>query len=91
MDTKDSNDRQADFPQMIDLMTCTKDNILSLEGFNEAKALEFIRQREQGKIYYDIDTFANDFNLQPHERLMIQERLIFPRKAVPKSGRTIDF
>lgn len=91
MDTKDSNDRQADFPQMIDLMTCTKDNILTLEGFNEAKALEFIRQREQGKVYYDIETFANDFNLQPHERLMIQERLIFPRKAVPKSGRMIDF
>ncbi|CCY25582.1 uncharacterized protein BN676_02159 [Brachyspira sp. CAG:484] len=79
------------FNGIVDLNICSKEDLIGLDGFNEYKAQEFIRLREQGKVYYDIETFANDFNLQPHEMIMIQDRLIFPKKPAPKSGRTIDF
>ena len=75
----------------INLQSCTEDDLLTLEGFDVAKAKMFIKERIKGKVYYDIETFATDFNLQPHQVLSIQDRLIFARRVTPKRGRTIEF
>lgn len=75
----------------INLQSCTEDDLLTLDGFDVAKAKMFIKERIKGKVYYDIETFATDFNLQPHQVLSIQDRLIFARRVTPKRGRTIEY
>lgn len=75
----------------IDLATCTKEELMKLKVFNESKADEFISTRQTGKLYYDIETLTQDFNLQPHEIIQIQDKLIFPLKPQAKKGRAIDW
>ena len=41
-------------------------------------------------MWYDIDSFVQDFELQPHEMVMIQDRIKFPEKPKNKYGRKID-
>ena len=74
----------------INIENCTRADILSLDGFNAEKAERFINYRDNGKMWYDIDTFVQDFGLQPHEMVMIQDRLKFPDKPKNKYGRKID-
>lgn len=76
--------------KIVKLKTCTKNSILTLAGFNEKKANLFIKLRDEGKMWYDIDTFVFEFNIQPHEMLLIQDRIQFPPKPKVKSGRKID-
>ena len=40
--------------------------------------------------WYDIESFAKHFNLQPHEQILLADRLIFPLKPHIKQGRTVD-
>lgn len=75
----------------IDLATCTKEELMKLKVFDESKADDFISTRQTGKLYYDIETLTQDFNLQPHEIVQIQDKLIFPLKPQAKKGRAIDF
>ncbi len=77
--------------QMVDLMKCSKEAILTLDGFNEDKANAFVIAREEGAKWYDIDSFADDFEISGYEKLQIQNRLIFPLKQGAKLGRKIDF
>ncbi len=73
--------------KVIKVKTCTEKAILTLEGFNEEKAKRFIQERANGKMWYDLDSFVTDFNIQPHEMVMIQDRLIFPPKPKVKMGK----
>ena len=75
--------------RLVDISTCGKGAILTLEGFDEEKAKRFIKDREI-MTWYDIESFAKYFNLQPHEQVLISDRLIFPLKPHIKQGRTID-
>lgn len=75
----------------IDLATCTKEELMKLKVFDESKADDFISTRQTGKLYYDIESLTQDFNLQPHEIVQIQDKLIFPLKPQAKKGRAIDF
>ena len=75
---------------IIDLANCTKEEIQSLNGFNEEKAQRFIEEKNNGKMWYDIDSFVQDFELQPHEMVLIQDRIKFPDKPKSKYGRKID-
>ena len=72
---------------VVEIKTCTEKNILTLEGFDEEKAKRFIKERANGKMWYDINSFVADFNIQPHEMIMIQDRLIFPPKPNVKMGK----
>lgn len=74
----------------VDIGTCTKEELLRLNCFDEVKAGLLLNARKQGKIYYDIDTLATDLNLQPHELLELQDKLIFPAKPKSKLGRRIE-
>ena len=76
---------------LVKIKSCTIRQIMSLEGFDEEKAAKFMQERKEGKLWYDIDSFVMDFELQPHEMVLIQDRLIFPPKAKNKSGRKIDW
>lgn len=71
----------------IKLQACSKDDILSLTGFDEEKANKFIEDRSNGKVWYNIDSFAQDFKLEPHEIILIQDRLLFPIKPRVKIGK----
>ena len=75
---------------IIDLANCTKEEIQSLNGFNEEKAQRFIEEKNNGKMWYDIDSFVQDFELQPHEMVLIQDRIKFPDKPKSRYGRKID-
>lgn len=75
----------------IDLSTCTKDELMKLKVFDESKANDFISARQSGKLYYNIESMAQDFNLQPHQILELENKLVFPLKQSFKTGRTIEF
>lgn len=75
----------------INLQNCTVEDLLTIDGFNLSKATKFLKDRVNGKIYYDIDTFAEAFGLQPHQIIEIQDRIIFPPKPINKIGRKIDW
>lgn len=74
----------------INLQTCSKKEILTLDGFTENKAKKFIKERNNGQMWYDIDSFVKEFEIQPHEMIAIQDRIIFPAKPKNKYGRRID-
>lgn len=71
----------------VKLKTCSKKQLLTLEGFDEEKADKFLEKRLKGQMWYDIDSFAQEFNIQPHEIIMIQNRLKFPLKPKTKLGK----
>lgn len=75
----------------INISTCSMEQLLQIEGFDENKANTFIKAREEGKLYYDIDSFAQDYQIQPHILLEIQDKLIFPQKPKNKLGRKVDW
>lgn len=75
----------------IKLESCSKADLLTIDGFDEEKADKFIQERDNGKIYYDIDNFVFDYGLMPHQMIEIQERLVFSPKPKNKMGRKIDW
>ncbi len=75
----------------INLQNCNKEDLLTIDGFDLSKATKFLKDRVNGKIYYDIDSFAEAFGLQPHQMIAVQDRIIFPPKPINKIGRKIDF
>ena len=75
--------------RMVDITTCNKGAILTLDGFDEEKTEQFLQDRKIMK-WYDIESFAKYFNLEPHEQILISDRLIFPLKPHIKQGRAID-
>ena len=85
--TSDDIKNKVENNKVINLQKCSKKDILTLIGFDEEKASLFINKRKNGKMWYDIDSFVQDFNLQPHEMVLIQDRLIFPPKPNIKIGK----
>lgn len=77
--------------QTVEIMSSSKQAILSLDGFDEEKANAFIKAREEGTKWYDIEDFANSFELMPIEKKQIAGRVIFPLRQGAKLGRKIDF
>ena len=75
----------------INLQSCTEEDLLTIDGFDLNKATKFVKERVNGKVYYDIDSFAEAFGLQPHQMIEIQDRIIFPPKPINKMGRKIDW
>lgn len=75
----------------IEIATSTKEEIMSLDGITEEIADKFIKLRNSGRSWFDMETFAHDLNLQPHEVVLIEDRLIFPLKPSSKVGRIVDF
>ena len=71
----------------INLESCSQYEIKSLAGFNDEKAEIFIEQRNSGMMWYDLDSFILSFNIQPHEMIAIQDRIVFPPKPTAKIGR----
>lgn len=85
--TSDDIKNKVENNKVINLQKCSKKDILTLMGFDEEKASLFINKRKNGKMWYDIDSFVQDFNLQPHEMVLIQDRLVFPPKPNIKIGK----
>lgn len=76
--------------QKINIENCTIEEIQSLECFDNNMEKKFIELRNSGKMWYDINSFAMDFELQPHQIVEIQDLLIFPPKPKTKIGRKLD-
>ena len=77
--------------QLVEISKCAKWAILTLDGFNEEKANNFIKLRAEGVKWYDLDSFVEQFELMPIEKKQIQGRVIFPLRQGAKLGRKIDF
>lgn len=76
----------------INIEICTKDEIKNITGFSVEKADLFISEREKGNMWYDIDSFVQFFEIQPHEMVEIMDILVFPLKPISKSNaRKIDY
>lgn len=77
--------------KIINIEFCTKDEIKNIAGFSVEKADLFIYEREKGNMWYDIDSFVQFFEIQPHEMVEIMDILVFPLKTISKSkARKID-
>lgn len=77
-------------PQKIHIEACTKEELMLLEVFDIEKATLIIKERDEGNIWYDIDSFVRRFSIQPHEMVEIMDIIVFPPKPSNKSGRRID-
>lgn len=77
--------------EKINIETCKKKDLLKLDCFDTEIANKFLKFRREGKHYYDIETLAKDLELQPHEIIEIEEKIIFPPKPKSKMGRKIDW
>ncbi len=86
-----SNDSKQYSARKVKLETCNKNDLLTIDGFDEEKTERFIKERNNGKIYYDIESFVADYALMPHQMIDIQDRLEFPPKPKNKIGRKIDW
>lgn len=86
-----SNDSKQYSARKVKLETCNKNDLLTIDGFDEEKAERYIKERNNGKIYYDIESFVADYALMPHQMIDIQDRLVFPPKPKNKIGRKIDW
>lgn len=75
----------------IKLESCSKEDLLTIDGFDKEKANRFIKERDNGKMYYEIESFVADYGLQPHQMINICDMLIFPPKPKNKMGRKIDW
>ena len=69
----------------INLETCSKEEISTLSGFNETKSNEFIEKRNNGKMWYKLDNFIEEFNLSPYDSIKIANRIVFPIKKTTKT------
>lgn len=77
--------------EKINIETCKKKDLLKLDCFDKERVNKFLKLRKEGKQYYDIETFAIDLELQPHEMIEIQDKIIFPQKPKNKLGRKVDW
>ena len=51
----------------IRLSDCSEEEISTLKVFDDIRVKQFIQARKEGKTWYNMDSFAEYFNLQPHE------------------------
>lgn len=77
--------------EKINISSCSADDLLSLDCLTEEKVNKFVKDRNNGKMWYNMESFADYFDLQPHERVLIADRLLFPLKPNSKVGRKVDF
>lgn len=75
---------------LVNLKDCTIEEILALGVFDVNKAERFIKERTEGRMWYDMDSFVMAFELQPHEMVLIIDRVIFPPKPKVKYVRKLD-
>ena len=61
-----------------------------LEEFSNEKVEKFIKERKRGMKWYDLYSFCEYFEFQPHEMIELEGKLIFPLKEKTRSGRRID-
>ena len=77
----------------IYIENCSMAEILSIEGFNSAKANKFFKLRKE-KTWYKLENFAKDLGLFNPQFMTSKDakRLIFPTKPMVEYGkRKIDF
>ena len=75
----------------INVMECSKNILLTINCLDEVKVDSLIKSRTNGKVWHDIDSFAEDFKLQPHELIDIQDKLVFPAKKRNRTIRKIEY
>lgn len=75
----------------INVMQCSKNILLTINCLDEVKVDCLIKSRTNGKVWHDIDSFAKDFEIQPHELIDLQDKLVFPTKKKNKTIRKIEF
>ncbi len=74
----------------IDIMTCSKNALMTLDFIDNEKAEQIIEARNEGNIWYDYQEFAKAFDFQPHHYPDIEEKFAFPLKQGNKYGRRLD-
>ena len=85
-----SNDNNQQEIKPINIETCDKKDLLLLEEFSNEKVEKFIKERKRGMKWYDLYSFCEYFEFQPHEMIELEGKLIFPLKEKTRSGRRID-
>ena len=88
-DIEDKNKREKE-DKPINIASCTKEELMSIGEFTKDKIDKFIRERDNGMCWYDLYSFCEYFEFQPHEMVELQGKLIFPAKPKSKLGRRVE-
>ena len=80
----------------IDITKCSKKDILELDCFDSELAARFIKERDNGRMWYNAEDlwsfFGLDLGNDPVSPLAeIEEKIIFPAKPRPTMGRRLDW
>ncbi len=75
----------------IDIMKCSKNILLTLNCLDAIKVDNILKSRNAGKIWYDIDSFVEAYQIQPHELIDLQDKIAFPPKPKSTVSRKIEF
>ena len=75
----------------INIMEASKNILLTISCFDEAMVNEIVKRREEGRIWYNIDSFTEEFNIQPHDLIDLQDKIEFPAKQKNTISRKIEF
>lgn len=75
----------------IDIKTCTKEALLTLDFINDEQAEDIIQARDEGMMWRRYQDFAEQFNIMPHLWADVEEKIAFPLKKANRYGRTVDF
>lgn len=76
--------------EKIDISTCTKQALMTLEFINQETADSIIQARNNGIMWYEYQKFAQQFEIMPHLWADVEEKIEFPLKQANKYGRRLD-
>lgn len=75
----------------IEIKTCTKRELMSIDGISSVMADKIIELRNNGAMWYNIETFANELKIPNHQMISMRDRFVFPQKQRARIGRKLDF
>ena len=75
----------------VDIATCTKQALMTLDFINEEIAENIIQARNDGMMWFDYQKFSEQFGIMPHLWADVEARIEFPLKQANKYGRRLDF
>ena len=75
----------------VDIATCTKQALMTLDFIDEEIAENIIQARNDGMMWFDYQKFSEQFGIMPHLWADVEARIKFPLKQANKYGRRLDF
>lgn len=88
---KKVKEKTDDAISVVDINSCSAEQLLELEGFSKHKVDEFMVKRENGYYLKNIYEIQREFLLLPHQLEKVRSKIFFGVKERSRIGRKIDY